>query len=318
MHHLALGVSPVGLGGAPFAPALAEPAHPARRRARLRHEPRGAACTSRRRSPASSAPTAWPSSPPRAWPQTTRPAHRHRHRHQHRDRPGPRGPRGGHELCLGPGLRGLPDRLRHEGRRGRHRARHHQRRRRAHRAATIGGREPLGICGSGVVDLLAGLVAAGVVDPSGRLQDRTRACGQRPRTRASSTCSPRARRARSSSPSTTCARCSSPRRPSPPAAKLLLAHAGLEAAQLEQVLVAGAFGNELDVDNVAGHRPAARPCPRERVAFVGNAAGVGAQMALIDVAERRAMASWPATHRVPRPGHRPRFHEVFTAELGFA
>ena len=36
--------------------------------------------------------------------------------------------------------------------------------------ATIAGAEPIGICGSGVVDLLAGLVHAGVVDKSGRMQ----------------------------------------------------------------------------------------------------------------------------------------------------
>src|SRR5450756_1328031 len=39
---------------------------------------------------------------------------------------------------------------------------------------TIAGAEPIGICGSGVVDLLAGLVHAGVVDRSGRMQKHPR------------------------------------------------------------------------------------------------------------------------------------------------
>ena len=81
--------------------------------------------------------------------------------------------------------------------------------------------------------------------------------------------------------------------------------------------MAGAFGNELDVDNALaiGLLPAV---PRERVAFVGNAAGVGAQMALIDVAERRAMAELAADLAFLDLATDRGFHEVFTAELGFA
>ena len=67
---------------------------------------------------------------------------------------------------------------------------------------------------------------------------------------------------------------------------LLLANAGLAPDDLRHVYVAGAFGNYLDVENALsiGLLP---PVPRERIAFVGNAAGVGAQMALIDVGQRR-------------------------------
>ncbi|HUK76648.1 MAG TPA: ASKHA domain-containing protein [Thermoleophilia bacterium] len=181
---------------------------------------------------------------------------------------------------------------------------------------TIGGREPLGICGSGVVDLLAGLVAAGVVDAGGRLQPhpRVRANGRGPGLEYLLATGPQgeivftqhdvrslqlAKAAIASG------------------AKLLLANAGLEAAALEQVLVAGAFGNELDVDNALaiGLLPAV---PRERVAFVGNAAGVGAQMALIDIDERRAMAALAGGLAFLDLATDREFHEVFTGELGFA
>jgi len=181
---------------------------------------------------------------------------------------------------------------------------------------TIGGREPLGICGSGVVDLLAGLVAAGVVDTGGRLQPhpRVRANGRGPGLEYLLATGPQgdivftqhdvrslqlAKAAIASG------------------AKLLLANAGLEAAALEQVLVAGAFGNELDVDHALaiGLLP---EVPRERVAFVGNAAGVGAQMALIDLAERRAMAELAGGLEFLDLATDREFHEVFTGELGFA
>jgi uncharacterized 2Fe-2S/4Fe-4S cluster protein (DUF4445 family) len=182
---------------------------------------------------------------------------------------------------------------------------------------TIGGREPLGICGSGVVDLLAGLVAAGVVDRSGRLQEshpRVRRSATGPGLEYLLTEGPQGEivftqhdvRSLQLAKAAIAAGC-----------KLLLASAGLEAAQLEQVLVAGAFGNELDVDNslAIGLLP---DVARERVAFVGNAAGVGAQMALIDVAERRAMSELSATIEFLDLATDRGFHEVFTTELGFA
>ena len=58
--------------------------------------------------------------------------------------------------------------------------------------------------------------------------------------------------------------------------------------------------------------------PRERVAFVGNAAGVGAQMALIDVDARRAWPRWPARIGFLDLATERGFHEVFTGGLGFS
>jgi len=182
--------------------------------------------------------------------------------------------------------------------------------------ATIGGREPLGICGSGVVDLLAGLVAAGVVDAGGRIQphERVRENGNGPGLVYLLADGPhgeivftqhdvRSLQLAKAAIAT--------------GAKLLLAELGLAAGDLSQVLVAGAFGNHLDVRNTLaiGLLPAVAP---ERVTFVGNAAGVGAQMALIDVAERRAMAELASATRFLDLATDPGFHEVFARELGFA
>jgi uncharacterized 2Fe-2S/4Fe-4S cluster protein (DUF4445 family) len=62
--------------------------------------------------------------------------------------------------------------------------------------------------------------------------------------------------------------------------EVLLQEAGLEAEQVERVVVAGAFGTYLDVGSAlaVGMFP---PLPRERFVQVGNAAGVGAKMALL-------------------------------------
>ncbi len=67
---------------------------------------------------------------------------------------------------------------------------------------------------------------------------------------------------------------------------VLLQRAGLADEDLDQVLLAGAFGNFLDPAN-------ARRCgltpqvPVERITSVGNAAGVGAKLALVSVLQRR-------------------------------
>ncbi len=181
---------------------------------------------------------------------------------------------------------------------------------------TIGGREPLGVCGSGVVDLLAGLVAAGIVDAGGRLQThrRVRRSAAGPGLEYLVASAPQGDivftqhdvRSLQLAKAAIASGC-----------RLLLAGAGLEPAQLEQVLVAGAFGNELDVDNALAIGLLPR-VPRERVAFVGNAAGVGAQMALIDVDERRAMGELARRLEFLDLATDRSFHEVFTGELGFA
>jgi uncharacterized 2Fe-2S/4Fe-4S cluster protein (DUF4445 family) len=181
---------------------------------------------------------------------------------------------------------------------------------------TIGGRPPIGICGSGVVDLLAGLVAAGVVDAGGRLQEHERV--------RRSNAAPGLEYVLAEGPDGDIVFTQHDVRSLQLAKaaiasgwKLLLAQIGLEPVALEHLFVAGAFGNELDVGHslAIGLLP---PVPPERVAFVGNAAGVGAQMALIDVGERRAMADLARRLSFLDLATDRGFHEVFTGELGFA
>jgi len=66
---------------------------------------------------------------------------------------------------------------------------------------------------------------------------------------------------------------------------LVLAHAGVRAEELDAVFIAGTFGSFVRKESVQaiGLVPAIDP---ERVHFVGNAAGVGARMALVDARYR--------------------------------
>ena len=183
------------------------------------------------------------------------------------------------------------------------------------RIETIGGRPAVGICGSGVVDVLAGLVAAGVVDASGRLQPHRRVrqsatsngleyfltagtSGDIVFTQHDVRALQLAKGAIAS------------------AWTLLLEHVGLGVDDLCHVYVAGAFGNYLDPANsvALGLLP---PVPRERIAFVGNAAGVGAQMALVDERARRRMAALRRRISFLDLATDSHFHEVFTGKLTF-
>jgi uncharacterized 2Fe-2S/4Fe-4S cluster protein (DUF4445 family) len=71
-------------------------------------------------------------------------------------------------------------------------------------------------------------------------------------------------------------------------AQVLMAQAGITAADLDRIVIAGAFGSYIDIRNAlrVGMFP---PLAPEQFEQVGNAAGVGARQALIS-AERRAQA----------------------------
>jgi uncharacterized 2Fe-2S/4Fe-4S cluster protein (DUF4445 family) len=178
---------------------------------------------------------------------------------------------------------------------------------------TIAGEPAVGICGSGVVDLLAGLVRAGVVDASGRLKHHSRvrsgsegreyvvahgARGDIVFTQHDVRNVQLAKAAINSG------------------WELLLHSLGVSLAELDRVYVAGAFGNYLDLPSaqLLGLFP---PVPARHVAFVGNAAGVGAQMALIDVGTRRRMADLRRRIEFLDLATDMRFTEVFTARLNF-
>jgi uncharacterized 2Fe-2S/4Fe-4S cluster protein (DUF4445 family) len=179
---------------------------------------------------------------------------------------------------------------------------------------TIAGAEPIGICGSGVVDLLAGLVRAGVVDKTGRMQEHPRVRVGEEGREYLVTAGPHGdivftqhdvrslQLAKGAIHS---------------GWELLLDTLGVAVEELDRVYIAGAFGNYLDLDaaQFLGLFP---PVTKRRVAFVGNAAGVGAQMALIDVRARRSMARLRDRIEFLDLATDKRFLDVFAGRLDFA
>ncbi len=72
--------------------------------------------------------------------------------------------------------------------------------------------------------------------------------------------------------------------------KLMTEMAGITEADIDRVIVAGAFGNYIDIDSamIIGLYP---PLPRERFIQVGNAAGMGAKRLLINHTSATAPAA---------------------------
>ncbi|HEY6493606.1 MAG TPA: ASKHA domain-containing protein [Trebonia sp.] len=216
------------------------------------------------------------------------------------------------------------------------------------RLTVIGDTEPRGLCGSGLVDAVAALADAGLIDPSGRFAQSLVArfvrdegvAGSTPSSLAGVTDSP---------PSPLADRLTmigkervfvlhwSPDRD--PAAsvylsqrdirelqfakaaistgwRILLEEAHLETADIKQVLLAGSFGSYLNAKSAIriGLVP---DVGTRRIIAAGNVAGEGAKMALLSVRDRAAALALLEEVNYVELSDRPDFNDRFIAQLGF-
>jgi len=149
---------------------------------------------------------------------------------------------------------------------------------------TIEDRPPVGLCGSGYIDLLAVLLRQGLIDRNGRLQDGSSRRMRRPRgngleyvlvyaedaaarkdivlTQADIDNLVRAKGAIYA------------------AASVLMDSLGMQWSDLERIMLAGAFGDKIDKNNAVtiGLLP---DVPREKIEFVGNSSLEGAVRATL-------------------------------------
>jgi uncharacterized 2Fe-2S/4Fe-4S cluster protein (DUF4445 family) len=180
----------------------------------------------------------------------------------------PSGPalEGGHISCGMRAAEGAIERVRVRG--GAHR-----------RIRTIGGRQAVGLCGSGVLDALAVLHRARIVDDRGRLAagqaDVEETNGQR-----AALLAPGVALTQDDVRAVQLAKAAIRT-----GTELLLREAGLRADEIGCFVIAGAFGAYIDVRSGIdiGLFP---ELPPERFVQVGNAAGVGIRMMLASQAAR--------------------------------
>jgi uncharacterized 2Fe-2S/4Fe-4S cluster protein (DUF4445 family) len=154
---------------------------------------------------------------------------------------------------------------------------------------TIDDAPPVGLCGSGILDAVAQLLEAGVLDERGSMREH-----------------PRVRQGKSGPEFVLVAQGEGgdgrevvitradvgeiqlAKGAMRAGINVLLEEAGLSAEDVDQIVVAGAFGTYVDVGSAVrvGMVP---PLPLSRFAQVGNAAAMGAKLALVST-EQRALA----------------------------
>jgi uncharacterized 2Fe-2S/4Fe-4S cluster protein (DUF4445 family) len=193
----------------------------------------------------------------------------------------------------------------------------------------IGDAEPAGLCGSGLVDAVTGLVRLGLLDSSGRLVSEERAAelapgladrltqlgaervfvlhwlGEPGNVSRSVYLSQRDVRELQFAKAAIAT-----------GWRILLEEAGLEPGDIQQVLLAGSFGSYLSPANAIrlGLVP---DIPVLRVVSAGNVAGEGAKMALLSVRERAGGLALLEEVRYVELSDRTDFNDRFVDQLAF-
>jgi uncharacterized 2Fe-2S/4Fe-4S cluster protein (DUF4445 family) len=195
------------------------------------------------------------------------------------------------------------------------------------RVHTIGEADAQGICGSGLIDLVAGLLDAGVIDPTGlirveareslpsALRDRVVVRGEERQVVVLREGEAAARReivlgqddirqvqlAKGAIAS----------------GIAMLQHiAGVPAERVAELMLAGGFGNYVSIASAQriGLIP---PLPRERVRYVGNAAALGAQLCLLSERHRAEAERVAARIEHVSLATHPDFEQIFVDAMNF-
>jgi uncharacterized 2Fe-2S/4Fe-4S cluster protein (DUF4445 family) len=162
-------------------------------------------------------------------------------------------------------------------------------------AEVIGGGAPVGICGSGLVDLLSELRRTERLNEQGRLCDDSGAFPLDDKLTLSEADVNELAQAKGANAA---------------GLRVLAETYGVPLERLDRVYLAGGFARHLDVD--AACRIGLVPdLPRERVVKVGNAALLGASMALLSRSRRADLESLVLTVEHVRLETHPRFFDFF-------
>lgn len=189
------------------------------------------------------------------------------------------------------------------------------------RLQVIGGGVPVGLCGSGVLDALAAFVGAGWIDARGRIVagrhpsiaevDGVRAITLAEETEERHRLIPAVRFSQHDVRAVQLAK-SAIRT----GVKLLCAEAGLDEAQIDRFVIAGAFGAYIRIESARaiGLLP---PLQIDRFEQVGNAAGLGVQQMLSSRERRQRAAQIARQARYVELSSRSDFQKSFLQHIGF-
>ena len=180
------------------------------------------------------------------------------------------------------------------------------------RLDVIGGGTPAGLCGSGLIDAVAALLDAGVLDAHGRFVDVDGPLGERLTWHG-------AARAFALHDHVLLTQLDVRQLQLAKASiaagwSVLCADLGIEPAQLTSVILAGSFGTYVSTRS-ARRIGLVPPVPDDRIVFAGNAASEGAKIVLLSLPERAAGQAILAAFEYVELSTRPELDEVFLAQL---
>jgi uncharacterized 2Fe-2S/4Fe-4S cluster protein (DUF4445 family) len=192
------------------------------------------------------------------------------------------------------------------------------------RVWTIGDVPPRGICGSGLIDALDGMVQHGIVDPGGRLLPRPKLEGKIPGKVLERVVGkdhtwefvlswePRivitqddVRQLQLAKGTILCG------------VRILMEELGVDPSRIATVSLAGAFGNYVDKRSALGIGMLPSTIPMERIQGVGNAAGQGSRMALLSRSIRRRAEALARRVDYFELSKHPSFEDIFVESLAF-
>ena len=212
----------------------------------------------------------------------------------------PSGPalEGGQITCGMRAARGAVERVRENGRGG-------------FVCKTIENAEPAGLCGSGVLDAAAAMLRSGAIDATGRIAAHHPAVTQWQGRRAILLAEPNVVFTGHDVRSVQLAKAAIRS-----GIDILLAAAGLTEGRIDRVIVAGAFGAYINIKSAVaiGLLP---PLPLRRFHQVGNAAGLGARLALLSRSKRAEAIALGRRCRYLELASQPGFQSAFMRRIGF-
>lgn len=166
---------------------------------------------------------------------------------------------------------------------------------------TVDDLPPQGVCGTGLVDILAVALARGILGRDGRI------AGHEKRIRLTDRLSLTQQDVRDVQLAVAAVRTG---------VRLLLREWRVSLADIDRILVAGAFGSSLDIGNsqALGLLP---EVPERKIAFVGNASLAGARKLLLSRSDRAAAEVLAARVSHVSLATRPDFQDEFVRSLEF-
>ncbi len=194
----------------------------------------------------------------------------------------------------------------------------------------IGDVEPVGLCGSGLVDAVAELVRTGLLEPIGRFVPDETAATLAPELARRFVARPDGERVFVLSGVADGERLDTAvylsqrdvrelqfaKASIATGWRLLVEELGIDESEIEQVLLAGSFGSYLSPASAVriGLVPA---LALTRIVSAGNVAGEGAKMALLSLQERHAAEAMLGDVQYVELSDRPDFNDLFVEQLAF-